>query len=187
MLLLVAYGQRDPNAFFLNQHIRKSFSNKISGSMSLNDVLTWANTSLLRNLFGKYPGKHELFIMPLQNNSCPHFSETKRSSGSTAGPSTGLYLFNNKVGKVPHTFKLCFIVHLYKTTHFASSVGLCAAKQNSLLACVKLLLNAVCFVLCLFSCYCYWLPTRTDFFPICKVELQSNRKLLWPIVCITYF
>lgn len=60
MLLLVAYGQRDPNAFFLNQHIRKSFSSDISASMSVDDVLTWANTSLLRNLFGQYPGKWDL-------------------------------------------------------------------------------------------------------------------------------
>ncbi|KAM9346888.1 polycystin-1-like protein 2 [Symphorus nematophorus] len=56
MLLLVAYGQRDPNAFFLNQHIRKSFSRNISDSMSLGDVFTWANTSLLSHLFGVYPG-----------------------------------------------------------------------------------------------------------------------------------
>ncbi|XP_042283303.1 polycystic kidney disease protein 1-like 2 [Thunnus maccoyii] len=56
MLLLVAYGQRDPNAFFLNQHIRDSFSEDVSDSMSLGDVFTWANTSLLSNLFGVYPG-----------------------------------------------------------------------------------------------------------------------------------
>lgn len=58
MLLLVAYGQRDPNAFFLKQHIRKSFSENISDSMSLRDVFTWTNTSLLNNLFGAYPGNH---------------------------------------------------------------------------------------------------------------------------------
>nr|XP_033472921.1 polycystic kidney disease protein 1-like 2 [Epinephelus lanceolatus] len=56
MLLLMAYGQRDPNAFFLNQHIRNSFSRGISDSMSLGEVFTWANTSLLSNLFGVYPG-----------------------------------------------------------------------------------------------------------------------------------
>ncbi|KAM3607032.1 uncharacterized protein V6R79_000867 [Siganus canaliculatus] len=56
MLLLVAYGQRDPNAFFLNQHIRTSFSKNISDSMSLGDVFTWANTCLLRNLFGVHSG-----------------------------------------------------------------------------------------------------------------------------------
>ncbi|KAM7380789.1 hypothetical protein PAMP_004062 [Pampus punctatissimus] len=56
MLLLAAYGQRDPNAFLLNQHIRSSFCADISDSMSLRDVFTWANTSLLSNLFGVYPG-----------------------------------------------------------------------------------------------------------------------------------
>ncbi|XP_071754722.2 polycystin-1-like protein 2 [Centroberyx gerrardi] len=56
MLLLLAYGQRDPNAFFLSRHIRQSFSKGISDSMSLRDVFTWANTSLLSNLFGVYPG-----------------------------------------------------------------------------------------------------------------------------------
>uniref|UniRef100_A0A3B4YES0 Polycystic kidney disease protein 1-like 2 n=1 Tax=Seriola lalandi dorsalis TaxID=1841481 RepID=A0A3B4YES0_SERLL len=56
MLLLVAYSQRDPNAFFLNQHIRDSFSGAITDSMSLGDVFNWTNTSLLSNLFGVYPG-----------------------------------------------------------------------------------------------------------------------------------
>ncbi|XP_034549878.1 polycystic kidney disease protein 1-like 2 [Notolabrus celidotus] len=56
MLLLVAYGQKDPNAFFLNRHIRHSFSRGITNSMSLGKVFTWANTSLLGNLFGVYPG-----------------------------------------------------------------------------------------------------------------------------------
>uniref|UniRef100_A0A8C5HGY6 Polycystic kidney disease 1 like 2a n=1 Tax=Gouania willdenowi TaxID=441366 RepID=A0A8C5HGY6_GOUWI len=56
MLLLVAYGQRDPNAYFLNQHIRKSFSGNTLNSLSISDVFTWANTSLIDNLFGVYPG-----------------------------------------------------------------------------------------------------------------------------------
>ncbi|TKS67505.1 Polycystic kidney disease protein 1-like 2 PC1-like 2 protein [Collichthys lucidus] len=56
MLLLVAYSERDPNAFFLNQHIRNSFSEQISDSMNLGDVFIWAKTSLLNNLFGVYPG-----------------------------------------------------------------------------------------------------------------------------------
>ncbi|KAE8299524.1 Polycystic kidney disease protein 1-like 2 PC1-like 2 protein Polycystin-1L2 Precursor [Larimichthys crocea] len=56
MLLLVAYSERDPNAFFLNQHIRNSFSGQISDSMNLGDVFIWAKTSLLNNLFGVYPG-----------------------------------------------------------------------------------------------------------------------------------
>nr|XP_020466514.1 polycystic kidney disease protein 1-like 2 [Monopterus albus] len=56
MLLLVAYGQRDPNAYFLTQHIRQSFSKGISESMSIQDVFNWSNTTLLNNLFGEHPG-----------------------------------------------------------------------------------------------------------------------------------
>ncbi|TRY95089.1 hypothetical protein DNTS_004183 [Danionella cerebrum] len=56
MLLLVAYGQKDENGFYLIDHIRQSFSNGISDTMSSNDVFTWANTVLLENLFGENPG-----------------------------------------------------------------------------------------------------------------------------------
>ncbi|XP_028446278.1 polycystic kidney disease protein 1-like 2 [Perca flavescens] len=81
MLLLLVYGQRDPNAFFLKRHIQDSFSRGISDSMSLGDVFTWANTSLLSNLFGVYPGfitdgnsklvgNARLRQVRVQNNSC---------------------------------------------------------------------------------------------------------------------
>lgn len=60
VLLLVAYGQRDPNAYFLTRHIQQSFSKDISSSKSIQDVFTWANTTLLTNLFGDYPGNHRL-------------------------------------------------------------------------------------------------------------------------------
>ncbi|KAF5905100.1 polycystic kidney disease protein 1-like 2 [Clarias magur] len=56
MLLLVAYGQRDPNAYYLTQHIQQSFRNGITDSMNCKDVLTWTNTTLLNNVFGKRPG-----------------------------------------------------------------------------------------------------------------------------------
>ncbi|KAK5861396.1 hypothetical protein PBY51_022796 [Eleginops maclovinus] len=56
MLMLVAYGEKDPNAFYLKQHIRDSFSTEITDSMNPGDVFTWANTLLLKNLFGVYPG-----------------------------------------------------------------------------------------------------------------------------------
>ncbi|XP_015245063.1 PREDICTED: polycystic kidney disease protein 1-like 2 [Cyprinodon variegatus] len=56
MLLLVAYGQKDGNAFLLKRHIRNSFSKGVQNSMTLQDVFTWANTTLLKNLFGSYPG-----------------------------------------------------------------------------------------------------------------------------------
>ncbi|XP_055361208.1 polycystic kidney disease protein 1-like 2 [Betta splendens] len=55
-LLMVAYTQRDPNAFYLNQHIMTSFSENTSSCMSLEDVYTWANTNLLSSLFGEVPG-----------------------------------------------------------------------------------------------------------------------------------
>lgn len=63
MLLLVAYGQSDPNAYFLQKHIRESFSQNISDSMSLGDVFSWASTTLLPNLFGEYSG--EIFFLYL--------------------------------------------------------------------------------------------------------------------------
>ncbi|CAL8267238.1 unnamed protein product [Lota lota] len=56
MLLLVAYSQRDPNAFYLSQHIRSSFSRQTSSSMTYSQVFSWANGTLLNNLFGDYPG-----------------------------------------------------------------------------------------------------------------------------------
>ncbi|XP_073691874.1 polycystin-1-like protein 2 [Garra rufa] len=56
MLLLVAYGQRDPHAYYLTHHIRQSFSNGISETMNHKDILNWAKSSLLSNLFGEYPG-----------------------------------------------------------------------------------------------------------------------------------
>lgn len=71
MLLLVAYGQRDPNAYFLQKHIKESFSRNISDSMSLGDVFSWANTALLRNLFGEYSGERcslrQLFLQFYSN------------------------------------------------------------------------------------------------------------------------
>ncbi|XP_076011881.1 polycystin-1-like protein 2 [Genypterus blacodes] len=81
MLLLVAYGQRDPNAYYLTQHIRQSFTKGIADTMSIQDVFDWANTTLLSNLFGEYPGfitdgnsklvgNARLRQMRVQKNSC---------------------------------------------------------------------------------------------------------------------
>lgn len=60
MLLLVAHGQRDPNAFYLNTHITQSFCGNAPATMAIQDVFNWANNSLLSNLFGQYPGKYLL-------------------------------------------------------------------------------------------------------------------------------
>ncbi|XP_059927849.1 polycystin-1-like protein 2 isoform X1 [Gadus macrocephalus] len=81
MLLLVAYGQRDPNAYFLSRHIQRSFSQGISDTMSIGDVFVWANTSLLKNIFGshagfitdgnsKLVGNARLRQVRVQNNTC---------------------------------------------------------------------------------------------------------------------
>ncbi|XP_032386246.1 polycystic kidney disease protein 1-like 2 [Etheostoma spectabile] len=86
MLLLVAYGQRDPNAFFLTQHIRNSFSGGISNSMGLEDVFTWANTSLLSNLFGVYPGFITDGNSKLVGNARLRQVRVQKNSCQTAGP-----------------------------------------------------------------------------------------------------
>ena len=62
MLLLVAYGQRDPNAYFLTRHIQQSFSSGISNTLSHKDVFIWANTTLLSSLFGDYPGNSLFYL-----------------------------------------------------------------------------------------------------------------------------
>ncbi|KAM4723032.1 polycystin-1-like protein 2 [Rhinophrynus dorsalis] len=56
MLLLVAYGQRDPNSYYLNKHIESSFTNGLDDVCSYQGFFSWANTTLLNNLFGTYPG-----------------------------------------------------------------------------------------------------------------------------------
>ncbi|XP_056382167.1 polycystic kidney disease protein 1-like 2 [Hyla sarda] len=56
MLLLVAYGQRDPNSYYLNMHIENSFTNGLDKVCSYQEFFTWANTTLISNLYGTYPG-----------------------------------------------------------------------------------------------------------------------------------
>ncbi|KAG9475124.1 hypothetical protein GDO78_003535 [Eleutherodactylus coqui] len=56
MLLLVAYGQRDPNSYYLNKHIENSFTDGLGKVCSYQDFFTWANTTLISNLYGTYPG-----------------------------------------------------------------------------------------------------------------------------------
>ncbi|PIO34796.1 hypothetical protein AB205_0184310, partial [Aquarana catesbeiana] len=56
MLLLVAYGQRDPNSYYLNKHIEGSFTDGMGKVCSYQDFFNWANTTLINNLYGTYPG-----------------------------------------------------------------------------------------------------------------------------------
>ncbi|KAM6380599.1 polycystin-1-like protein 3 [Pluvialis apricaria] len=56
MLLLVAYGQRDPNSYYLNKHIENSFTDGFDDVYSYRDFFSWANTTLVKNLYGSYKG-----------------------------------------------------------------------------------------------------------------------------------
>ncbi|KAG7259854.1 hypothetical protein CRUP_015978 [Coryphaenoides rupestris] len=53
---ILSMGRRDPNAFYLSAHIRRNFCRHTSSSMTYGQVLSWANGTLLQNLFGYYPG-----------------------------------------------------------------------------------------------------------------------------------
>ncbi|XP_053127311.1 polycystic kidney disease protein 1-like 2 [Hemicordylus capensis] len=56
MLLLVAYGQRDPNSYYLNKHIENSFTDGFQDIFSYQDFFKWARTTLVSNLYGPYQG-----------------------------------------------------------------------------------------------------------------------------------
>ncbi|XP_060551059.1 polycystin-1-like protein 2 [Pantherophis guttatus] len=56
MLLLVAYGQRDPNSYYLNKHIENSFTEGFEEVLSYQDFFKWARTVLIGNLYGPYEG-----------------------------------------------------------------------------------------------------------------------------------
>ncbi|XP_052512125.1 polycystic kidney disease protein 1-like 2 [Budorcas taxicolor] len=56
MLLLVAYGQRDPSAYHFNRHLEHSFTQGFSTVLSFQQFFTWANTTLVSNLYSHYPG-----------------------------------------------------------------------------------------------------------------------------------
>ncbi|XP_031192748.1 polycystic kidney disease protein 1-like 2 [Mastomys coucha] len=56
MLLLVAYGQRDPNAYHFNRHLERSFTQGFSPVLGFRGFFEWANTTLVKNLYGHHPG-----------------------------------------------------------------------------------------------------------------------------------
>ncbi|XP_037372114.1 polycystic kidney disease protein 1-like 2 [Talpa occidentalis] len=56
MLLLVAYGQRDPSAYHFNRHLERSFTQGFAGVLGFRDFFTWANTTLMNNLYSHHPG-----------------------------------------------------------------------------------------------------------------------------------
>ncbi|XP_002917769.2 LOW QUALITY PROTEIN: polycystic kidney disease protein 1-like 2 [Ailuropoda melanoleuca] len=56
MLLLVAYGQRDPSTYYFNRHLEHSFTHGFSAVLSFKEFFIWANTTLVSNLYSHYPG-----------------------------------------------------------------------------------------------------------------------------------
>ncbi|CAI5656872.1 unnamed protein product [Oreochromis niloticus] len=86
MLLLVAHGQRDPNAFYLNTHITQSFCRKAPATMAIQDVFNWASTSVLSNLFGQYPGFITDGNSKLLGNARLRQLRVKKNSCQIAGP-----------------------------------------------------------------------------------------------------
>ncbi|XP_039744757.1 polycystic kidney disease protein 1-like 2 [Pteropus medius] len=56
MLLLVAYGQRDPSAYHFNRHLQHSFTQGFSAILSFQEFFTWANTTLISNLYSHHSG-----------------------------------------------------------------------------------------------------------------------------------
>ncbi|KAB1274495.1 Polycystic kidney disease protein 1-like 2 [Camelus dromedarius] len=56
MLLLVAYGQRDPSAYHFNRHLEHSFTRGFSAVLGFREFFTWANTTLVSNLYSHHPG-----------------------------------------------------------------------------------------------------------------------------------
>ncbi|XP_057568736.1 polycystic kidney disease protein 1-like 2 [Hippopotamus amphibius kiboko] len=82
MLLLVAYGQRDPSAYHFNRHLKHSFTQGFSAVMGFQEFFTWANTTLVSNLYSHHPGfitdgnsklvgSAQIRQVRVQESSCP--------------------------------------------------------------------------------------------------------------------
>ncbi|XP_007937387.1 LOW QUALITY PROTEIN: polycystic kidney disease protein 1-like 2 [Orycteropus afer afer] len=82
MLLLVAYGQRDPSAYYFNRHLQHSFTQGFPAVSSFRDFFTWANTTLVSNLYShhsgfitdgnsKLVGSARMHQVRVQESSCP--------------------------------------------------------------------------------------------------------------------
>ncbi|XP_012602024.2 polycystin-1-like protein 2 [Microcebus murinus] len=56
MLLLVAYGQRDPSTYHFHRHLERSFTTGFSAVLSFREFFEWANTTLVSNLYSPLPG-----------------------------------------------------------------------------------------------------------------------------------
>ncbi|KAG8506263.1 Polycystic kidney disease protein 1-like 2 [Galemys pyrenaicus] len=82
MLLLVAYRQRDPSTYHFNRHLERSFTRGFAGVLGFQDFFTWANTTLMSNLYSDHPGfitdgnsklvgSAQIRQVRVRGNSCP--------------------------------------------------------------------------------------------------------------------
>ncbi|XP_069755542.1 polycystin-1-like protein 2 [Narcine bancroftii] len=96
MLLLVAYGQRDPNSYYLNKAIGNSFTSGLDDILSYNDFFKWANSTFISNLFGFYPGfvtdgnsklvgSARIRQLRIKKNSCRIAAKLRSSIGECHG------------------------------------------------------------------------------------------------------
>uniref|UniRef100_A0A8D1BLF4 Polycystin-1-like protein 2 n=1 Tax=Sus scrofa TaxID=9823 RepID=A0A8D1BLF4_PIG len=97
MLLLVAYGQRDPSAYHLNRHLEHSFTQGLSAVLGFQEFFTWANTTLLSNLYGHHPGfitdgnsklvgSAQIRQVRVQESSCPLAQQLQASLDGCRAP-----------------------------------------------------------------------------------------------------
>ncbi|XP_052022317.1 polycystic kidney disease protein 1-like 3 [Apodemus sylvaticus] len=56
LLMMTVYSAKDSSRFFLHQAVRKRFSHRFSEIKAVEDFYSWANHTLLPNLYGDYRG-----------------------------------------------------------------------------------------------------------------------------------
>ncbi|XP_062032025.1 polycystin-1-like protein 2 [Lepus europaeus] len=97
MLLLAAYGQRDPNAYHFNRHLEHSFTQGFSAVLSFQEFFKWANTTLMNNLFthhsgfitdgnSKLVGSAQIRQVRVRQGSCPLAQQLQASLDGCRAP-----------------------------------------------------------------------------------------------------
>ncbi|XP_008063168.1 polycystic kidney disease protein 1-like 2 [Carlito syrichta] len=97
MLLLAAYGQRDPSAYHLNRHLEHSFTRGLPAVLGFREFFEWANTTLVNNLYGHPPGfitdgnsklvgSAQIRQVRVRENSCPLAHQLQASFDGCRAP-----------------------------------------------------------------------------------------------------
>ncbi|XP_029466522.1 polycystic kidney disease protein 1-like 3 [Rhinatrema bivittatum] len=55
-MMIIAYAEKTPNEFYLNQSMQRSFATSFNQIQTLDDFYAWAQNNLLPNLYSTYPG-----------------------------------------------------------------------------------------------------------------------------------